>query len=770
MPQSHHVIALISGGKDSFLSLLHCIKLHHQVVALVNLDSDVDLDSHMYQTVGHELVPLYSTALHVPLYRGVISGSAIIKTKDYYLAPQSFVGNEISAPDETESLLPLLRRILVAHPDATALSSGAILSTYQRSRIESVALRLGLVPLAYLWQYPLLPSPVPSPSGLLQEIAAVGLEARIVKVASGGLDEGFLWEDLRDERVRRRLESKMSRFGGSVLGEGGEYETLVLSGPNELFRGRIEVEKEERWVEKGKGGEAWLEFRGGRVVDEKKGDRGQGWRTKLIIPDLWDEEFKQLPRKIRDEVGAFHSISQNRSHGSLRAREWTAKPIVLKMVSTFVVLNLTASSTEGRASSPMSTIRASLLAVLATHSLSPSSITFTTILLRSMSDFASINSVYATLFSAPNPPARVTVACGDLLPKGVEVMASFVVDVNERVEREGLHVQSRSYWAPANIGPYSQAIRLSVGKPGTEAEERGQERGKIELVYIAGQIPLVPSTMEILGEGKDARDANFAGDGLELFCQQACLALQHLWRIGTSTGVGWWVGGIAFIVGKRDVEEKARATWLLWKTVHGRDFGRTADDEEDTVDVWDRKYGGMGSLAPKERATRLPDFQNVSADPTGSLMGYVPSFFAVQVSELPKGCEVEWQALGVSGGKVKIGSLVVDDLSVSRCCLPACGLMVHSFGILKSSLDQFPDMDIQGIIHKIIKNTFDGVEYDTQTPATQVTIYTPHLDLMEDVTAQLIPCKSVWGPAGGELAAGVVLYSETQNGSWISNE
>lgn len=29
-------------------------------------------------------------------------------------------------------------------------------------------------------------------------------------------------------------------------------------------------------------------------------------------------------------------------------------------------------------------------------------------------------------------------------------------------EREALHVQSMSHWAPANIGPYSQALRVSM--------------------------------------------------------------------------------------------------------------------------------------------------------------------------------------------------------------------------------------------------------------------------------------------------------------------
>lgn len=32
-------------------------------------------------------------------------------------------------------------------------------------------------------------------------------------------------------------------------------------------------------------------------------------------------------------------------------------------------------------------------------------------------------------------------------------------------QREALHVQSLSHWAPANIGPYSQALRVRLQGP-----------------------------------------------------------------------------------------------------------------------------------------------------------------------------------------------------------------------------------------------------------------------------------------------------------------
>ncbi|KAF2280851.1 adenine nucleotide alpha hydrolases-like protein, partial [Westerdykella ornata] len=234
--ESLNVIVLISGGKDSLFSLLHCLANGHRVVALANLyppGLDEDLNSYMYQTVGHSLIPLYAAALGLPLYRQEIRGGAVHTEREYSYSHQ----------EETESLIPLLRTVIAAHPTANAISTGAILSTYQRTRIESIALRLHLTPLSFLWQYPILPPY--SQSGLLDDMRAVGQVARIIKVASGGLDESFLWEDVASSRTVGRLKRAVARFGGNgdgaVLGEGGEYETLAVDGPGVLWRGRIVV-------------------------------------------------------------------------------------------------------------------------------------------------------------------------------------------------------------------------------------------------------------------------------------------------------------------------------------------------------------------------------------------------------------------------------------------------------------------------------------------------------------------------------------------------
>lgn len=78
------------------------------------------------------------------------------------------------------------------------------------------------------------------------------------------------------------------------------------------------------------------------------------------------------------------------------------------------------------------------------------------VFISSMEDFASINAVYATYFGV-SPPARACVAVD--LPHPLRVMLDCVAYAEQKADdRKALHVQGLSYWAPANIGPYSQAI------------------------------------------------------------------------------------------------------------------------------------------------------------------------------------------------------------------------------------------------------------------------------------------------------------------------
>ena len=118
-------------------------------MALANLlppaeaESD-DLDSYMYQTVGHQLVGAYAACTGLPLFRRRIAGGS----------RQQGLVYEDTPGDEVEDLYCLLAAVQARLPGLQAVASGAIASDYQRTRVERVCARLGLVSLSYLWHQP----------------------------------------------------------------------------------------------------------------------------------------------------------------------------------------------------------------------------------------------------------------------------------------------------------------------------------------------------------------------------------------------------------------------------------------------------------------------------------------------------------------------------------------------------------------------------------------------------------------------------------------
>ncbi|OCK84121.1 adenine nucleotide alpha hydrolases-like protein, partial [Lepidopterella palustris CBS 459.81] len=668
------VIALISGGKDSLYSILHCLANGHDVVALGNLyppsiaSSELqnhegdDINSFMYQTVGHSIIPLYEEALGIPLYREQILGSALNADKDYAPAVSGNAGHETSiltpriAPsesqeqDETESLIPLLNKIIRSHPEATAVSTGAILSTYQRTRIESVAIRLGLVPLSYLWQYTALPPY--SQSALLEDMAAVGQDARIIKVASGGLDSSFLWENVTDARTVGRLKRAMARFDardGAVVGEGGEFETLAVDGPVGLWRKRIEVEVQGNVV--GEGGTAIARLGKARAVDKKEGEANKNVLEILRRPQLLDKEFEMLMRML-GEVD-FNTSSKglspdhlNRFNAPLNSPADLPAHLPVDLLTyhlatsgpLLTISNLTSPSSGPIPSIQLTSILSQLTTLLRSYSLTSASIISSTLLLRSMSSFTTLNPIYGAYFPNPIPPARVTVACGEALPDSVEVMLSVVVDKEGNGKRKrGLHVQSRSYWAPANIGPYSQAVAVPLERTD---EIHGKARNRTHMVFMAGQIPLVPTTMQIMKE----------------FKLQTTLALQHLWRIGRATDVRWWTSGVAFIsnCGKEEAEQRALVAMKAWRAIHealmSMDDGEGGKGEDEEMDIWDMKYraGAGDGLDQFEFDSRpaLPDYSTLELEEAD--FEPIPPCFVIQVDSLPRDADIEWTSLGLT--------------------------------------------------------------------------------------------------------------------------
>ncbi|KAJ6007741.1 hypothetical protein N7540_011717 [Penicillium herquei] len=747
-----NVIALISGGKDSFYSILHCIRNGHKVIALANLhpeqkttpsekkpeqdgNEEEDIDSFMYQTIGHSVIPLYESALEIPLYRAAITGGAVDTSRIY-----QHDSTDQSAPptslDETESLVPLLERIKKAHPEVNAISAGAILSTYQRTRIENIATRLNLVPLAWLWMYPSLPAPVArdldplavSEAGLLEDMAAVGCDARIIKVASGGLDDGFLWENLSGlgnpgRGLRRRVTKNMRRFvgnediRGAVLGEGGEYETLALDGPGFLWKKRIEIEKRDVGV--AEGGVAFLRLKEASCVDKVE---DQYTPDDVRRPALLDPVFRDLLGDLAAAELDGDARLEFKSAGPAPA--WlNCQPKFCRSASTWTMANLVAPEAGPGAAEQMNAIVQKVRSVLESFdagSRGTEDIVFATVLLHSMADFTPMNNAYVSLFKKPNPPARVTVACGDTLPSNVRVMVSFVVDLGSRNQRQGLHVQSRSYWAPANIGPYSQAMSIPL------------QNENSKLVYIAGQIPLEPASMDVAMEGDS---------WIEGYRLRAVLSLQHLWRIGEAMEVDWWLGAVAFLTGGKEIQAQAQVAWHLWQKIHTRPEDADEDDDEGPqLDAWDIKYGGRAAeVIPEVVSASLPKFSVVEGDDCT-----VAPFLAVQVDELPRGSDIEWQGLG---SRCEQAMLEINQDSVATT---ADG----KYNYLCLEIEANDQQPFEDHLRSIMSTHCQSQDL------SQVVLYTTQSVAEGLWSGQVVPCRTIWGREARPLIAGVIIQKE----------
>ncbi|MCI0481928.1 MAG: ATP-binding protein, partial [Candidatus Dadabacteria bacterium] len=78
-----------------------------------------------------------------------------------------------------------------------------------------------------------------------RDAVRAGFEIMVVGVFAEGLGENWLGRIIDDAAIRE-LELLAAEKGVNVCGEGGEYETLVIDGPNFSKPLRI-LEKETAW-------------------------------------------------------------------------------------------------------------------------------------------------------------------------------------------------------------------------------------------------------------------------------------------------------------------------------------------------------------------------------------------------------------------------------------------------------------------------------------------------------------------------------------------
>ncbi|XP_071600406.1 diphthine--ammonia ligase isoform X2 [Heliangelus exortis] len=494
------VVALISGGKDSCYNMMQCVAAGHQIVALANLrpakntGQTDELDSYMYQTVGHHAIDLYADALDLPLYRGFIKGSSVNTGRVYTTCQE----------DEVEDLYHLLK-LVKDKEGVEGVSVGAILSDYQRVRVEDVCRRLNLQPLAYLWRQ--------NQEILLKEMISSKIQAIIIKVAAFDPDK-HLGKTL--DQMEPYLLEISEKYGVHVCGEGGEYETFTLDCP--LFKKKIVVDSAEVVVHSADAFApvAYLQFL--KLHLENKAKSSDTFIVNICSCDVSCNEDDIFPSLEEGEPQQnFPVISKSLKHNYLdMGKAFGRSGKSLSGYQWFSGITANFLSSKGKnAQEAAREAFSSLQASMTSEGLNLKDIILVHLYVKSMEDFNAINSVYVTEFDLC-PPARVCVET--LLPDGalfcMDCLAhkcDIAMDDVLRDEKLVMHVQSISHWAPASIGPYSQSIKVG------------------DVLYCAGQIALVPCRMQLVSGGirTEARvSLQHVGRVLQAMSQET--ALHHI--------------------------------------------------------------------------------------------------------------------------------------------------------------------------------------------------------------------------------------------------
>lgn len=187
--------SLYSGGKDSTFSLYLMEQSGHDIPYLVNIVPE-DAASWIFHTPNLSVVPLMAESMGKELVTAKSSGTE---------------------EGDMEGLRNALDGL-----DVKGVVSGAIWSDYQWDRMNIVCGDLGLKLMAPLWRK--------DQDMLMDQFIDSGIRSMIVGCYAEGLGEEWLGRII-DRQAVEELKAIRTRTGISIMGEGGEYESLTIDSP-----------------------------------------------------------------------------------------------------------------------------------------------------------------------------------------------------------------------------------------------------------------------------------------------------------------------------------------------------------------------------------------------------------------------------------------------------------------------------------------------------------------------------------------------------------
>ncbi len=188
--------SLFSGGKDSAFALYLAQQMGHEIECVVNIVSKNE-ESWIFHTPNTNAVPVMSESLGIPLRTAITDGTE-------------------------EGDLKALKEALKGL-DVEGVVIGALWSDYQWDRMNRIFGELNLVTVAPLWRK--------NQEIVYDEMISAGIDAIIVGTFADGFNEKWLGKKL-DAKTKKDLLALNKKYGVSIMGEGGEYESMVLDSPS----------------------------------------------------------------------------------------------------------------------------------------------------------------------------------------------------------------------------------------------------------------------------------------------------------------------------------------------------------------------------------------------------------------------------------------------------------------------------------------------------------------------------------------------------------
>lgn len=197
---------LFSGGKDSTMALYSAIKNGDNVEYLLSMKSK-NSSSYMFHVPNIDLTSLIAEAVDIPLITAETEGVKEEELKDLKIQFEKLENRGIEA-----------------------IYTGALYSTYQKSRIEKLGNEVGLKIISPYWHV--------NEEEYMNHIIDCGFDVIICGVFAYGLTKDYLGRHISKDLISD-LKKINEKVPINLAFEGGEAETFVLDGP--IFNKKIEI-------------------------------------------------------------------------------------------------------------------------------------------------------------------------------------------------------------------------------------------------------------------------------------------------------------------------------------------------------------------------------------------------------------------------------------------------------------------------------------------------------------------------------------------------